>query len=75
MRTNRKRLEQIHMQKDLVIERMVHTPKAGVSLLDTMEFGICKSSVSPLVLEHVPTELGAQTQYVDWPIRQYMISC
>ena len=62
------------MQKDLVIERMGHAPKAGASLLDAVEFGIRESFVSPLVLEHVLTELGAQTQYVNWPARRYMIS-
>ena len=64
MRTNQKRLSQIPMQKNLVIERMSHAPKAGVSLRDVVEFGIRESFVSPLVLEHVLTELGAQTQYV-----------
>jgi len=75
MSTNQKRLSQISMQKDLVIERMSHAPKAGASLLTAVEFGIRESFVSPLVLEHVLTELGAQTQYVDWPAGRYMISC
>lgn len=74
MKTNKKRLSQIRMQKDLVIERIVHAPKAGASLLDAVEFGIRESSLSPLVLEHVLTELGTQTQYVDWPARRYTIS-
>lgn len=60
--TNQKPLSQICMQKDLVIERMKHAPKAGASLLEAVEFGIRESFVSPLVLEHVLTELGAQTQ-------------
>ena len=60
--TNQKRLSQILMQKDLVIERMDRAPKAGASLLEAVEFGIRESFVSPLVLEHVLTELGAQTQ-------------
>lgn len=60
--TNQTRLSQIRMQKDLVIERMNHAPKAGASLLEAVEFGIRESFVSPLVLEHVLTELGAQTQ-------------
>ena len=72
--TNHKRLLQIHMQKDLVIERMPHAPKAGASLLEAVDFGIRESFVSPLVLEHVLTELGAQTQYVDWAAERYMIS-
>ena len=74
MRINKNILSQIPMQKDLVIERMGHAPKAGASLLDAVEFGIRESFVSPLVLEHVLTELGAQTQYVNWPARRYMIS-
>ncbi len=74
LKTNQKRLAQIRMQKDLVIERMGHAPKAGASLLDAVEFGIRESFVSPLVLEHVLTELGAQTQYVDWLARRYTIS-
>jgi len=55
-------LSQIPMQKDLVIERMDHAPKAGASLLEAVEFGIRESFVSPLVLEHVLTELGTQRQ-------------
>jgi small subunit ribosomal protein S29 len=72
--TNSERLSQIHMQKDLVIERMPQAPKAGTSLLEAVEFGIRESFISPLVLEHVLTELGAQTQYVDWPAGRYTIS-
>jgi small subunit ribosomal protein S29 len=73
--TNQKRLSQIRMQKDVVIERMGHAPKAGTSLLEAVEFGIRENFVSPLVLEHVLTELGAQTQCVDWHTSWYMISC
>ena len=71
---NQKLLSRILMQKDLVIERMGHAPKAGVSLLEVVDFGIRESFVSPLVLEHVLTELGAQTQYVDLPAERYTIS-
>ena len=60
--TNQKRLSQVRMQKDLVIERMGHAPKAGASLLEAVEFGIRESFVSPLVLEHVLTELGGQKE-------------
>lgn len=72
--TNQKRLSQIPMQKDLVIERMGHAPKADASLLDAVEFGIRESFFSPLVLEHVLTELGAQKQLVDSSAGRYIAS-
>ena len=73
--TNQNRLSQIRMQRDLVIGRMAHAPKVGASLLEAVEFGIRESFVSSLVLEHVLTELGAQTQFVDSSPRRHMISC
>lgn len=72
--TNHVRLSQIPMQKDLVIERLDHAPKAGAPLLEAVDFGIRESFASPLVLEHVLTELGAQKQYVHWTAERYMIS-
>ena len=72
--TNHKRLSQVRMQKDLVIERMGHAPKTGASLLEAVEFGIRESFVSPLVLEHVLTELGAQQQSVDSSAGRYIVS-
>jgi small subunit ribosomal protein S29 len=73
--TNQERLSQIRMQKALAIERMDHAPKAGASLLQAVDFGIRESFVSPLVLEHVLTELGTQTQYVGLCTGRYMVSC